>query len=81
MNDFTKEELFNLWIMTCAWVGHNSHDEPSVKLQDKLKNMLDNYCEHDWAIDCHNCVIEQVMCNFCGLAINDQQPEELKVIE
>lgn len=48
MNDFTKEELLNLYIMCCSWVGNLPHtDQAAICLQDKLKSMIDGYCEKD----------------------------------
>ncbi len=49
MNDFTKEELVYL---------HNQIDFQLLK--DKIKSMIDNYCEHefdmtDWVNDSSGC--------------------------
>lgn len=65
MNDFTKDELFNLYVMTCAWVGYNNDDQPSVNLQNKIRTLIDNYCEHEYYLNgCGENVIAQ--CHKCG---------------
>jgi hypothetical protein len=57
MNDFTKEELLNLYIMCCSWVCNLQDrleytDQAAICLQDKLKAMIDNYCDkHDFRDD------------------------------
>ncbi len=49
MNDFTKEELEDL--KNCVWVYDDLRDESTHKeLIKKLKSMVDNYCEHSFAI-------------------------------
>lgn len=48
MNDFTKGELVDLH---CSLYGgmHDDHPVPDhlIVLQDKIKTMIDNYCEHE----------------------------------
>ena len=45
MNDFTKEELEYIWnyiFNGAASIRLDSHEQ----LKDKIKSMMDNYCEH-----------------------------------
>jgi hypothetical protein len=46
MNDFTREELMNLSdaILYCRL---ESRREKLLLIRDKIKSMIDNYCEHD----------------------------------
>ena len=49
MNEFTKEELEEL--MHCVYAYRDLCDEDvEDNLCDKLKFMIDNYCEHDYRI-------------------------------
>ena len=75
MNDFTKEELESFFlalteiekdpffmrkipiIPACWWED---------KLINKLKSMIDNYCEHTHLIECADCEI--LRCGFCKKA-------------
>lgn len=43
MNDFTKEELNRLYSLTIVFDG-----EAILPLRNKIKSMIDNYCEHDF---------------------------------
>lgn len=46
MNEFTKEELEEL--MHCVYAYRDLCDEDvEDNLCDKLKSMIDNYCEHE----------------------------------
>jgi len=49
MNDFTKEELTDLESCVFYWLssvaGNNDKDKEPLFI--KLKNLIDNYCEHD----------------------------------
>jgi hypothetical protein len=59
MNDFTKEELENI-LNACMDVQYNLNT-----LEDKIRSMIENYCEHEWQstttpntgayIQCVNC--------------------------
>ena len=73
MNDFTQEELED--IFTCVHSfklasirgGFNYYDN----LNDKIKSMIDNYCEHEWNTNPYNYVLH---CQKCGRTIkNDAQ--------
>ena len=48
MNDFTKEELQDLHALLYGGM-HDDHPVPDylIILQDKIKSMIDNYCEHE----------------------------------
>jgi len=46
MNEFTKEELINIYNAACYELHHGC---PPIELEharDKIKSMIDNYCEH-----------------------------------
>jgi hypothetical protein len=44
MNEFTKEELKDLILFVDGGIRHNSH---AVELRNKIKSMIDDYCEHE----------------------------------
>jgi hypothetical protein len=54
MNDFTKDELLDLYISCGFSIDEDLYKETYQKkyfqLKNKLKSMIDNYCEH---IDTH----------------------------
>lgn len=51
MNDFTKEELEDLYIC-CGSSIHSDHPLESWKkeLQKKIQSLIDSYCEHSESI-------------------------------
>ena len=60
MNDFTKEELETLF----HGLKHsNIHD---WDIGEKIKSMIDNYCEHEPHGDFHICVDK---CKKCGVIL------------
>lgn len=68
MNDFTKEELEDLYI-AMRIIDNLSYDLPSDKdpyvLKEKIQSMIDNYCEHDWRKGVH--LFNDVYCTKCKL--------------
>lgn len=62
MHDFTKEELI---IILGLLKGAYSASLPGPELKaDKIKALIDNYCEHDPKGDWHVCVDK---CTKCGV--------------
>ena len=59
MNDFTKEELEDIYdaIMdtSIAMLQH---------LPNKIQSMLDNYCEHEWRRGVH--LFNDIYCTKCS---------------
>lgn len=60
MNDFTKEELENLvsWGEVYTEFGISWSDKNHRPLINKIKSMIDNYCDHEIIYDDglpHNC--------------------------
>jgi hypothetical protein len=46
MNDFTKDELENLYL-GLGWVGESTgYGEHFIKLRNKIQSMIDSNCEH-----------------------------------
>ena len=60
MNDFTKDELSNLRSCLDVCISDDGEDKP---LMDKLKSMIDNYCEHESKIDIGEA---PMVCQKCG---------------
>ena len=56
MNDFTKDELEQIYFYL--------ENEPQ-ELMDKIKSMIDNYCEHDWENPCCGCPDSAHVCTKC----------------
>jgi hypothetical protein len=54
MNDFTKEELsdiywhFEYYLECLEPKFGKSNSERRKELMNKIQDMIDNYCEHDW---------------------------------
>lgn len=53
MNDFTKEELLNIYLLCNTFLSSlvevdrlMSPDE--INLLNKLQSLIDNHCENDW---------------------------------
>jgi hypothetical protein len=51
MNDFTKEELQEIYYRL---------DNAPQELEDKIQSMIQNYCSHSWVINiyCEKCSVE-----------------------
>ncbi len=68
MNDFTKDELKDLW--------NRIHGKPSLLdtgelayLSMKMKEMIDDYCEHKDKKNINNCIdcgVSEYRCNNCA---------------
>ena len=51
MNDFTKDELVKIWrCINPVLIGDAAYD-----LKIKLRNMIDDYCDHETVGDCLDC--------------------------
>jgi hypothetical protein len=48
MNDFTKQELIDLNIIIAIWNVRFRYpeDKETIKLQNKIESMINDYCEH-----------------------------------
>ena len=64
MNDFTKKELEYLEELTSEYYEYFEGEEDEVwNLHDKLKSMIENYCEHEPEGHYHVAVDK---CKKCG---------------
>ena len=63
MNDFTKEELIMLKRLTLQHVNQFRQNSDCIELMSKIQSMIDNYCEHDSAI---NIGEAPMICKKCG---------------
>lgn len=67
MNDFTKKELVILYHLGYAGtIDCNIKESLYKNLLLKVKNMIDNYCEHEPEGDYHVCVDK---CKHCGVVV------------
>ena len=64
MNEFTKEELKK--ICETLWIADDLNDSSDHQdLIFKLQRMINNYCEHKWAMEytphrmCHKCQVRK----------------------
>ena len=64
MNDFTKEELELLWEHSPCLPGEL---RPFL---DKVRHMIDNYCEHHWKKGQH--LFTDIYCTKCKRILNEQ---------
>jgi hypothetical protein len=64
MNDFTKEELKDMAEAVDWWFKDVECDSPE-RLYLKLKDMIDNYCEHKLAVYI-NSDGRYIKCYKCG---------------
>ncbi len=73
MNDFTKDELEKLKDGLNYGVSnpYGFTADSIMPLYDKIKDMIDNYCEHDWDNSCCRCPIESIYCTKCDKRIKD----------
>jgi hypothetical protein len=77
MNDFTKDELEELYFFTCVHKNRYQVEYPQ-ELLDKIQSMIDNYCEHeetnhnyasvqqvniDWPMNMANSIVGQILNN------------------
>jgi hypothetical protein len=71
MNDFTKEDLATLFhwgIERIEIIGTESfEDEGSDKLYEKLRLMIENYCDHDSKQYYDDIPVD--VCNNCHMVI------------
>lgn len=59
MNDFTKEELEQIY--------YHMENEPQ-QIMDKVKSMIENYCEHEFIFTIND---SKVRCYRCEKVLND----------
>lgn len=68
MNDFTKDELKELFSALCDRHEEISDFVPINPLRRKIRKMIDNYCEHqDECNGNHMYVIDR--CSTCGKVV------------
>lgn len=66
MNDFTKEELRNIAdAILYAIPTLDCRKEALISIRDKVKIMIDNYCEHKWEHE----VINAIYCPHCQMTV------------
>jgi hypothetical protein len=64
MNDFTKEELIQIYNFIERNKQYSYNDMRFKIIEEKLQSMIDNYCDHEWQEDLHHLDIE--LCSKCG---------------
>jgi len=70
MNDFTKDELVMLKRLTLHHVNQFRENSDCIKLMSKLRNLIDNYCEHtnkNYDVDGGITLV----CSDCGCTLID----------
>lgn len=63
MNDFTKDELQSIW----RWADAHSDKEWYRNLAQKIRPMIDNYCDHDYIPPVGSKIAH--ICGDCGKEI------------
>lgn len=67
MNDFTKEELEDIY--DCLYYENKGSEEKYYsKLLDKIESMIMNYCDHERRCEkvCLECQVSEYKCNKCA---------------
>jgi hypothetical protein len=63
MNDFTKDELEELYFYTTFHKDRYQVEYPKELLK-KIQSLIENYCEHDWRVNFNE--REYSECIKCG---------------
>lgn len=67
MNDFTKYELQSiLWAIDYVRERTNNCGDTMRSLQGKLREIINNYCDHEWENFCCGCDPENLICKKCN---------------
>ncbi len=67
MNDFTKEELEDLEeFLSDAPEFFDDSDGCLFNLHEKVKSMIDKYCEHEWENEYRGSIIIGIYCQKCA---------------
>ena len=71
MNNFTKEELYEIsnslgWMIDIVGDAHFA-----LELRDKVERMINNYCEHDFQLDWFDGPGGTYKCTKCNEISND----------
>ena len=72
MNEFTKDELRDLWCYIREFMGNgydHAHDHKGYALMRKLKSMIDNYCDHPEKT--YHRKTGQRICPHCDVCFSD----------
>ena len=64
MNDFTKEELINIYNAACYELHHGCPPIELEHVKDKIQAMINNYCEHEGSDPRLVLVKNCVKCNY-----------------
>ena len=64
MNNFTKEELETIWEGLLWRDNHISPKERTNGLQNKIRSMIENFCEHDLRKGIH--LFKDIYCTKCN---------------
>jgi len=64
MNDFTKEELKEIW-ESLDVERLQSGVYVYTELMNKIQSMIDNYCDHEWENMCCACDLYHIYCHKC----------------
>lgn len=65
MNDFTKEELEAIYYNLNEIRESSENLTNPWPLLDKVKSMIENYCQHEWGNVCCGCDLANIYCHKC----------------
>lgn len=65
MNDFTIEELKDLYDSCFTGIDNQPDEDIRLMLQDKLQSLIDNYCEHSL----HTGAADTLYCDKCEIVL------------
>ena len=65
MNDFTKEELQNIYRLLDYVCELYRENDATFELRDKVRGMVEKYCDHEWR--CWDDQYNTRECMKCGV--------------
>jgi len=73
MNDFTKEELTKIARALVATYSDPkvSLNKPEMDLVNKVEQMINDYCDHEWENICCQCSLDKIYCHKCEKDMGD----------
>lgn len=72
MINFTKEELQLIHDDANNAIEMSGHDSDQVyAFRDKVKRMIDNYCDHEWKNYCCGCSMSNIYCEECERSLDE----------
>lgn len=72
MNNFTKEELYDLKYCIEKFKTPAKDELGFYNLRDKIQSMIDNYCEHEMYSTYTGYDVTPIYCSNCDMIIKEE---------